>query len=121
MATQIGKINEKVIKALNLQVMIDTPIYIGESNINHMKSSHPADYSKYGNDIAKIISAPDYVGINKSDNSIEYVKEYYVGTEFVKVAVRVSKQNVFFVRSLYVLNKSRVNSFIKKGTLKALD
>ena len=110
-----------MIKVLNLQVAIDTPIYIGESNINHIKSSHPSDYSKYGNDISEIISAPDYVGINKSDNSIEYVKEYDVVTEFVKIAVRVSKQNVFFVRSLYVLNKSRVHSFIKKGTLKALD
>ena len=39
-----------------------------------MMSKHPADYSKYGNKIPFIIFFPDYVEINKKDNSIEYIK-----------------------------------------------
>lgn len=60
----------------------------------------------------------DYVGINSSDNSIEFVKEYVIDNEFVKVAVRVSRGNKLYARSLYVLNNRRVKNFIAKNTLK---
>lgn len=86
-----------------------------------MKSRHLDDFLKYGADISIIISEADYVGINKNDNSIEYVKEYKIDDEFVKVAVRVSKGNVFYARSIYVLNKNRVKNYINKNTLKKLD
>ena len=67
-----------------------------------------------------IIANPDYVGINSKDNSIEYVKEYIVDNEYVKVAVRISSGNRLYARSVYVLNRRRVQNFIKKGTLKKL-
>lgn len=63
---------------------------------------------------------PDYVGLNTKDESIEYVKEYKVDDEYVKVAVRVSGNRNYFARSIYVLNKTRVKNFITKGTLKKL-
>lgn len=91
---------------------------MGESNIIHMKTSHLNDYIKYGDYISLIINNADYVGINSSDNSIEYVKEFVIEDEYVKVAVRVSKGNVLYARSLYVLNKNRVKNFIAKNTLK---
>ena len=82
-----------------------------------MKNSHPEDYSKYGSYIIDILSKPEYVGINKKDDSIEYVKAFSIDNEYVKVAVRVSNNGVYYARSLYVLNSNRVENFIRKQTL----
>ena len=86
----------------------------------HMLNKHPADYNKYGQDISQILNAPDYVGLNPSDGSIEYVKEYLINGEYVKVAVRISASGRYYARSLYVLNPNRTKNFIQKGTLKPL-
>ena len=83
-----------------------------------MQSKHPQDYQKYGQYIQSILSAPDYVGMNPSDSSIEYVKEFNINNEYVKVAVRISSGGKYYARSLYVLNNNRVQNFINKGTLK---
>lgn len=117
MKKHVGNINEATIKALNLSIKTNTPIYIGDSNERHMKRSHPKDYEKYRTDLEMILSAPDYVGLNPKDQSIEYVKEYKIDDDFVKVAVRVSQGGTYYARSLYVLNNNRVNNFIAKGTL----
>lgn len=118
MKKQVGTINSKMITILGLSIKENTPIFIGDSNIAHMKSSHPKDFQKYGIDLELILNALDYVGINPNDNSLEYVKEYCVDNEFVKVAVRVSSGNTFYARSIYILNNKRVHNFIAKGTLK---
>ncbi len=118
MAQQVGILSEKIINILGLSLQANTPILLGESNIIHMQNSHPNDFAKYGDNIAFILSNPDYVGINKKDNSIEYVKEFCIDGEFVKVAVRVSNNGQLFARSIYVLNNNRVHNFINKGTLK---
>lgn len=118
---KIGEFTENVTKLLGLNIPVGTPVYIADSNIEHMKSSHPDAFSKYGAHLASIIAAPDYVGKNKKDNSIEFIKEYNVNRDFVKVAVRISLQNTYYARSMYILNPSRVRNFISKGTLKKLD
>lgn len=115
---KVGAISANVIELLELNIEVGTPIYLGESNIEHMKSKHSDDFSKYGDDISVIINQADYVGINATDNSIEYVKEYKVDDEYVKVAVRVSNGNVLYARSIYILNKNRVINYIRKNTLK---
>lgn len=101
---------------------IDTPedrtIYLGQSNLSHMRNSHPEDFAKYGGELINILAFPDYVGQNPADGSIEYVKEFWSDGEYVKVAVRLSKSARYYVRSLYVLNPSRVKNYIAKGTLK---
>lgn len=102
---------------MGLQIPANTPVFLGASNIAHMQAKHAADYANYGTDIPQILANPDYIGINRKDNSIEYVKEYRINNEFVKVAVRVTGNSRYFVRSIYVLNKSRVQNFINKGTL----
>lgn len=117
----IGRFSSEVIDLLGLDIPAGAPIYIADSNITHMKNSHPDDFKKYGGDIETIISSPDYVGQNSKDNSIEFTKEYVINGDFVKVAVRVSLQNIYYARSMYVLNPNRVKNFIKKGTLKKLD
>ena len=117
---KIGKFSEEVITVLNISITPGTPIYISASNLTHMAKSHPADYLKYGKDIPDIISMPDYVGINPSDGSIEYVREYQKGTEFVKVAVRISMGGNYYVRSIYRLEDNRTKNYIAKGTLKKI-
>lgn len=118
MKKQVGTIDSRVIALLDMDIPSGTPIYLGDSNISHMQSSHPSDYQKYGGDIENILATPDYVGINPNDSSLEYVKEYCINHQFVKVAVRISSGNSFYARSLYVLNNNRVHNFIAKGTLK---
>jgi hypothetical protein len=114
----VGSVTQEIQKLLNLNISGDNHIYLGATNIAHMQSSHPTDYAKYKEEIPGILAAPDYVGINPSDNSIEYVKEFLVNKEFVKVALRISSGNKYYVRSIYVLNSNRVHNYIAKGTLK---
>lgn len=118
---KIGEFSKKIIETLELNIPVGTPIYITDSNIEHMKSSHPKDFDKYGSDIGIIIASPDYVGQNPKDNSIEFTKEYLLNGDYVKVAVRVSLHSTYYTRSLYILNPNRVKNFIAKGTLRKLD
>lgn len=117
---KVGEITSAVIDALGLSVMAGTPIFMGQSNIAHMRNNHPAEYVRYGEYIPSIIKNPDYVGINPNDESIEYVKEFPINSHYVKVAVRVARSGEYFARSLYVLNPEKVQSYIFKGTLKRL-
>lgn len=61
---QIGTFSSDVIQLLNLNISPGTPIYIGESNIEHIKKRHPYEYEKYFCDIEDILKNPDYVGQN---------------------------------------------------------
>ena len=116
---KVGKITTKVATVLGLLQRRNQPIMLGESNIKHMKETHPKEYKKYGKYIRQIISQPDYVGIDDEDGSIEYVKEFKVDGEHVKVAVRADKgDNTLFARTIYVLKPSRVENAIKTGRLK---
>lgn len=116
----IGEVTDRVTSLLDTVPADDRKIYFAQSNLEHMKRSHPSDFEKYGRELVNILSSPDYVGQNPSDGSIEYVKEFLVDGEYVKVAVRLSHSNRYFARSLYVLNNNRVKNFIAKGTLKRL-
>ena len=118
--SKVGDINAKVIAALGLTIAENTPVFMGQTNVQRMINEHPNDYARYGADIPSIIATPDYVRQNPTDNSIEYVKQYIQNGEHVKVAVRVSNTGVFYARSIYVLNESRVRNFIAKGTLKPI-
>lgn len=117
MQQQVGSIKNNVINALGLTMADNTPIYLGDSNVQHMNLRHPADYQKYGKHIPAILDDPDYVGVNPSDDSIEYVKEFLIAGEYVKVAVRIAGSGKYYARSLYVLNPNRVRNYIAKGTL----
>jgi hypothetical protein len=117
---KVGEITEAVITALNLPITPGTPIYIGQSNIEHMLNKHAGDDVKYGCYIHDIVGSPDYVGINPGDGSIEYVKDFPVDGDYVKVAVRIANSGTYFARSIYALNPGRVQNFITSGTLKPL-
>ena len=116
---KVGKLSAKVASVLGLMQRKNQPIMFGDSNREHMMREHPEAYKKYGKHIPKILSHPDYARINPKDDSIEYVKEFKAGGEYVKVAVRADRgDNALFARSIYVLSKSRVHSMIKSGELK---
>lgn len=120
MKKYIGKINKKISTKLNLSELENKSVYIGESNIEHMKNSHPDDFRKYFNCLGEILNDPDYARINKKDSSIELVKKFLINNEYVKLAIRISLTGILYARSLYVLNPQRVERFIEKGTLQKI-
>lgn len=108
---EIGKITKEVIKILNLDYEEEIPIFIGEANIKHMKEKHPIDFEKYGNQIREIIKNPTYLARNEKKQSIEFIKKYRISNEFVLVVVRVSRNNVNFVRTMYVMDEKKVEKY----------
>lgn len=118
MNKQIGKLNKKVIKLLELDYKSEIPIILGDSNIEHMKRQHQSDYEKYGKNIAEIIENPTYVAKNPNQNSIEYIKEYKVDKECVLVAVRVSNNGNLFARTLFIMTDRKKNIYLKRGYAK---
>ena len=117
---KIGSFSRKVIELLQLDMIEGTPIYIGSSNIEHIKNRHPYEYDKYFSCISDILSAPDYVGRNPSDESISFVKYYQMGEEYVRVAVRVTTKGTAFAKTLHLLSTANAEKYIEKGTLKIL-
>ena len=117
---QIGVIILAVIKALGLSCPPGTPILMGDTNTAHMQNKHHQDYLLYIKNIREILKTPEYVRLNPKDNSIEYVKLDTHTNKYVKVAIRQSKNGMYFARSMYSLNTNRVQNFIAKGTLKKI-
>lgn len=110
---QIGKICKRVIEILNLDYTDEKTIYIGNSNIEHIKLRHPIDYEKYGMKIEEIINHPTYLARNEKKNSIEFIKKYKINNDFVLVAVRVSNNNIHFVRTMYVMSEEKIEKYFK--------
>lgn len=118
----VATLPQKIITAFKLNCSPDTPVYLGDGNIEHMRESHYFDYARYGENISDILTSPDYVGMNPKNKSLDFVKEFITtDKEYVKVAVRVSQSGNFFARSLYVIDESKLVRFIAKGTLKKFD
>lgn len=118
---KVGCFTQEVIDLLELDLKADTPIFIGDSNIEHIKSRHPYEYEKYFCDIEGIIATPDYVGLNPKDKSIAFVKEYIIASEYVRVAVRITSNNKCYAKTLHLLSTCNAERYISKGTLKKLD
>ncbi|MDR1915478.1 MAG: hypothetical protein LBQ58_02765 [Synergistaceae bacterium] len=117
MTVAVGQIKQEVISILNLNISPCT-IFWGESNRQHVEHNHPATYQKYGtmleSVIRDILDVPDYVGYR--NKAIEYIKTM-PDKEILKVAVRASKQNIFFVRTIYPIWQNELDSFLANKTL----
>ena len=118
MNKQIGVLNKKVIKLLNLKYKEELPIILGDTNIEHMKRQHYEDYKKYGKDIRNLIENPTYVARNPNQGSIEYIKEYKVHNDFVLVAVRISNKGTMFAKTLFTMTERKKNIYLKNGYAK---
>lgn len=114
---QIGSFSPSVINTLNLDIIPNTPIMIGETNIEHIKKRHPYEYDKYFHDIQHILKSPDYIGINPNDKSILFVKEFSVDKEYIRVAVKVTSSGKHYVKTLHLLSTCNAERYIGKGSL----
>ena len=88
----IGYISKSVIKTLNLTLKANTPVFIGESNMEHIKNCHPYEF-----------------------------KLYKINEEYVRVAVKITSGNRCFAKTLHSLSICNAERYIEKGTLKRLD
>jgi len=116
----IGMISATVIKTLGesgRHYSSGDRIYLGNRNIKHIKRNHLSVYMKYRNRLPQIISKPDFVGINEDDGSLEYVKMF---DDHVKLAVRIAGDERLYIRTMYIVYKSRTEHFVKSGKLKPL-
>ena len=118
MTTIIGKINKRVIELLNLNIKENTPIMLGDTNIEHMKRQHADDYEKYGKNISNIIKEPTYVAKNPIQGSIEYIKEYKADNEYILVAVRITNKGNMFARTMFKMTERKKNIYLQKGYAK---
>lgn len=115
---KIGKFSKKIIDLLNLDIPENTEIYIGNQNREHMEKKHSHDYYYYHHLLPNIISNPDYVGIEPKNNSIEYIKEVSIDPSvIIKIAIRVSSNGKYFVRTMYNISDHKIQSALNKGYL----
>lgn len=115
---KIGKFSKKIIDLLNLNIPENTEIYIGNQNREHMEKKHSHDYYYYHHLLPNIISNPDYVGIEPKNNSIEYIKEVSIDpSAIIKIAIRVSSNGKYFVRTMYNISDHKIQSALNKGYL----
>lgn len=115
---KIGKFSKKIIDLLNLDIPENTEIYIGNQNREHMEKKHSHDYYYYYHLLPNIISNPDYVGIEPKNNSIEYIKEVSIDPSvIIKIAIRVSSNGKYFVRTMYNISDHKIQSALNKGYL----
>ena len=115
---KIGKFSKKIIDLLNLNIPENTEIYIGNQNREHMEKKHSHDYYYYHHLLPNIISNPDYVGIEPKNNSIEYIKEVSIDPSvIIKIAIRVSSNGKYFVRTMYNISDHKIQSALNKGYL----
>lgn len=119
---QVGELSEAVITVLGLNLTAGMKIFIGQSNIEHMKKDHFREFNQYFSYLPTIIASPDFVGINQKDGSIEYIKDLSVvpNGNSIKVAVRISGDGLLFARTIYEIFGTTVANRIKDGTLKRL-
>ncbi|MEG1705092.1 MAG: PBECR2 nuclease fold domain-containing protein [Clostridia bacterium] len=115
MNKKIATISKEVIDTLKMDIEENIPILIGDANIEHMKINHLEDYNKYGNKISDIINNPTYLARNEGKNSIEYIKRYVLYNEMVLVVVRTSGKGKYFVRTMYVMAKEKIEKYEKYG------
>ena len=113
-----GKFSKKIIDLLNLDIPENTEIYIGNQNREHMEKKHSHDYYYYHHLLPNIIENPDYVGIEPKNNSIEYIKEVSIDPNvIIKIAIRVSSNGKYFVRTMYNISDHKIQSALNKGYL----
>ncbi len=118
---KVGEFTSNIINQLQLNIPIGTPILIGDSNENHIKSRHPYEYEQYFNRLSDIIANPDYIGLSPKNNSVQFVKEFIINSEYIRVAVKVTTSKTSFVKTMHLLSTYNAERYIQKGTLKELD
>ena len=109
---RVGAFSPEVIKLLGLPIAPGTPIFIGQTNIDHMKQNHPADFDKYFVYLENILSSPDWVIPDPEGGGIQFVKQ--IGTRII-VAVRASGSGAFYARTVFSMIRPKIEKYTARG------
>lgn len=115
---KLGIIGKEIVDAFNLSIKPNTPIYIGLHNRIHMDNNHSDIYVEFADRMSDIIKNPDYVGINPHDDSLEYYRTFGEITIHIKIAVRPTKNGVYFAKTMYDVNDFSLKCYLRKGRIK---
>lgn len=118
---KLGVVGNDIVTSFSLSISPDTPIFIGLNNRIHMENTHKEIYQRYYDCMSDIITYPDYVGLNPQDNSLEYYKNYDGTILHIKLAVRPTNNGIYYARTLFEINNSKLQSYLKKGRIKPID
>lgn len=114
---QVGVITKQIIDSLSLDIEENTPIFISENNERHVKERHPYEYEYYYPYVEEILATPDYVRRNMKHNSIDYIKAFQFGNDYVQASVRVDASGTLFVRTVFQVMSYKMERYIKNGFL----
>ncbi len=115
---KIGELNNKVINSLGLDCS-PRNITLTADRIYHCEK-HKNEYinvNSYNNSIESIpniISNPDYIGFNASNNSIHYVKRL---EDTTLVAIKLSYKGSLTLRTVFPLTEYKLNKQINSKKL----
>lgn len=115
---KVGELKQEVIDKLNLQ---EKPrnIKFAYDRIPHCEK-HKLDFKneqsfyKSMQLIPQIISNPQYVGHNKKNNSVEYIKRI---DDLTLVAIRLKNDGDLFLRSIYPISEVKLNNGIASNEI----
>lgn len=112
----VGILVKRVIDEFQLTLPEGTEIYLGTSNILHMKSAHPRDFAKYGDKITDIILNPTYICQHPKNGSIEFIKAFAnENNEHVLVAIRASVMGRLYARTIFVMSQDKIEKYKQKN------
>jgi hypothetical protein len=109
---RVGSFAIEVIDLLGLSIAPGTPIFIGQTNINHMKESHPVDFDKYFSHLEDILENPDWVIPDPEGGGIQFVKQIDAR---VIVAVRASGGGAFYARTIFSMIRPKIDKYSARG------
>ena len=112
----VAKLSTDIIKLFDLNFKSKN-IYIGGTNKKHIKKRHKKEFDKYVDKLPEIIKEPTYIGVHPKQGGIEFIKKY---KENVLVAVRASKNDVLYVRSIYFITQSKIDKYLEERTIKKI-
>lgn len=113
----LGEVTKEIADNWDIKEYRNKKIVIYPDKKEHAKEKHINDYEKeedyyYVMDsLETIINSPDYVFYDKSKQGLEYYKEVKVN---VLVAVRVVPGNELKVKSVYPVEKTKIENRKKK-------
>ena len=109
---RVGAFSLEVVELLGLSIAPGTQIFVGQTNIDHMKTSHPEDFNKYYDCLEEILSTPDWVIPDPEGDGIQFVKQM---DAHVIVAVRASGSGKFYARTIFSMIREKVVKYAAKG------
>lgn len=120
-AYYVGRLEKKIVDLLGIN-LAEMDILFSKDKIEYTKK-HINDFNDYESfkkhveATPDIIAEPDYVGVHPNGQSIEFIKEI---DEITLVAVRIKPVGILWVKSVFPITRSKLNSYLKSGTLKKL-